>query len=99
LVRFATNDTITEEPAELLVAPLFTLQEGTVYVDAALHSRWAESFGPRINASLATSWGTQANFEVRARADFTGRIQVAEAALRKLRLSRGTAVKVTPSRG
>ena len=41
----------------------------------------------------------QANFEVRARTDFAGRIQVAEAALRKLRLSRGATVKVTPSRG
>jgi hypothetical protein len=99
LVRLALNDTLTAEPVELMVASLFTLQEGTVYVDTILHETWATSFGPRINASLLTSWGTQANFEVRARTDFEGRIQVAEAALRKLRLSRGTAVKVTPSRG
>jgi Domain of unknown function (DUF4388) len=99
LVRLATNDTVTAEPAELMVAPLFTAQESTVYVDAALHASWTESFGTRINASLATSWGTQANFEVRSRSDLNGRIQVAEAALRKLRLSRGAPVKVTPSRG
>jgi hypothetical protein len=99
LVRLATNDTITAEPTELVVAPLFTLQEGTVYVDTNLYTDWAASFGPRVNASLATSWGTQASFEVKARSDFSGRIQVAEAALRKLRLPRGTPVKVTPSRG
>ena len=99
LARLATNDTVTAEPAELVVASLFTLQESTVYIDTALHATWAASFGPRINASLITSWGSQANFEVRARTDFAGRIQVAEAALRKLRLSRGAAVKVTPSRG
>ena len=99
LVRLAMNDTITAEPAELVVSPLFTSQEAIVYVDTALHSNWVASFGPRINASVATSWGTQASFEVKSRADFAGRIQVAEAALRKLRLSRGTSVKVTPSRG
>jgi hypothetical protein len=99
LVRLASNDTVTAEPAELEVTPLFTSQEGVVYVDSSLFADWAASFGPRVNVSLVTTWGTQASFEVRAKNDIFGRVQVPEVALRKLRLARGAPVKVTPSRG
>ena len=85
------------EPVELVALSVYTPDERTIFVDRAVHAAWAALFG-EVYASLVTPKGWRANFRVQPRDHIAGRVLVADAALRKLRIGRGVKVTLQPGR-
>jgi Domain of unknown function (DUF4388) len=97
LILLGSASVITE-PLELMVLPIYAPDESTVFVDQSLYEQWKVIFGT-VLAAVITPKGERQMFRVRGRESSLGRIQMAESAMRKLKLARGMKVKIIPSGG
>ena len=97
LLRFGTHVTSVLEPVELIAQPILSLSERSVYIDEALHAAWAVSLGD-VRATLSVPGGSRSSFQVQPRSGITGQVLVPRGALRRMDVSRGARVRVTPER-
>jgi hypothetical protein len=97
LILLGSANVITE-PLELMVLPIYAPDESTVFVDQSLYEQWRVIFGT-VLAAVITPKGERQMFRVKGRESSLGRIQIAESAMRKLKLARGMNVKIIPSGG
>lgn len=86
------------EPLELMVLPIYAPDEATIFVDQTLYDQWKAIYGT-VLATVLTPKGDRQMFRVRGREGSLGRVQIAEVALKKLKVARGVKVKVIPSGG
>jgi hypothetical protein len=86
------------QPHELMVLPIYAPDETTIYVDQALYEEWKVIYG-MVLATVLSPKGEKQTFRVRGRENSHGRVQMAESAVKKLKIARGIKVKVIPSGG
>jgi hypothetical protein len=86
------------QPQELMVLPIYAPDETTIYVDQALYDEWKTIYG-MVLATIITPKGDKQMYRVRGRENSHGRVQVAESAMKKLKIARGIKVKIVPSGG
>ena len=97
LVLLGSASQITQ-PLELMVLPIFAPDEATIFVDQALYDQWKAIYGT-VLATIISQKGDRQMFRVRGRENSLGRVQMAEIAVRKLKLARGVKVRIVPSGG
>ncbi|MBB6097466.1 hypothetical protein HNR42_000883 [Deinobacterium chartae] len=73
----------------LAALPLYSKETEVAFIDAGLHAEWSARLGP-LHAEISTPKGQRARFVIRPRENLEGRIALSEAALRALRVGRGT---------
>ncbi|MFN3266217.1 MAG: DUF4388 domain-containing protein [Deinococcales bacterium] len=83
---------------ELMVLPIFSPDETTIFVDQTLYSEWKRIFGV-VLATIVTPKGDKQMYRVKGRENSHGRVQVPDLAVKKLKIARGIQVKVIPSGG
>ena len=86
------------EPLELMVLPIYTPDEATIFVDQSLFDQWKAIYGT-VLATVMTPQGERQMFRVRGRENSLGRVQMAEIAMKKLKVARGIKIRVVPSGG
>lgn len=86
------------QPKELMVLPIFAPDETTIYVDQALYEEWKSIYG-MVLATIITQKGDKQMYRVRGRENSHGRVQMADSAVKKLKIARGIKVKIIPSGG
>jgi hypothetical protein len=101
LIRFREESALTfesrfkAEPVELMVLPIYSPDERTIFVDQALFGLWSQVL-PLVQAELQTSKGAKNLFRVEGRKNIEGRVQIADNALKKLKVARGEKVRLLP---
>ena len=97
LVLLGSASEITQ-PLELMVLPIFAPDEATIFVDQGLYNQWKAIYGT-VLATVITQKGERQMFRVKGRENSLGRVQLADIAVRKLKLARGVKVRIVPSGG
>jgi hypothetical protein len=97
LILLGSASQITQ-PLELMVLPVFAPEEAIIFVDQVLYDQWKAIYGT-VLATITTSKGDRQMFRVRGRENSLGRVQMAEIAVKKLKLARGVKVRIVPSGG
>ncbi|MEY4530929.1 MAG: hypothetical protein RLZZ156_1650 [Deinococcota bacterium] len=97
LVLLGSASEITQ-PLELMVLPIFAADEATIFVDQGLYNQWKAIYGT-VLATVITQKGERQMFRVKGRENSLGRVQLADIAVRKLKLARGVKVRIVPSGG
>lgn len=92
------STSLITEPLELLVLPIYAPDETTIFVDQALYEQWKVIYGT-VLATVISPKNEKQMFRVRGREATLGRVQIPDAAIRKLKLARGLKVRVVPSGG
>jgi Domain of unknown function (DUF4388) len=82
-------------PQSLVVLSVYHPDDATVFVDRGLHRIWTDTFGA-VRVVIATPKGDRHDFAVQPRDGVGERIMIPDGALRKMRISRGIKVTVTP---
>ncbi len=97
LIHMGSASQITQ-PLELMVLPIYAPDETTIFVDQTLYTSWKTIYGT-VLATLFGAKGERQTFRVKGRDNILGRVQIAETAMRKLKLTRGVKVTIVPSGG
>jgi len=102
LDRLLKNQALTSVPTHglgpvvLVALPYYGPFNQTAYIDYGLYQRWAEKIGGPFKLRVRSPKGLEATFPVEPREQIPERIMLHDQALRKLRASRGTRLKVMP---
>jgi len=83
-------------PVVLVALPYYGPQRAVAYVDQALYQRWAERAGGPFRLRVRTPRGLEASYSVEPREQIPERIMLHDRELRRLRVGRGTKLKVMP---
>ncbi len=97
LILLGSASQITE-PLELMVLPIYAPDEATIFIDQSLYEQWKAIYGT-VLATIITPKGERQMFRVRGRENSLGRVQMAEIAMKKLKVARGMKIRVVPSGG